>query len=331
MQHLPERKNIIQLHMRQNDVLFMADAQFTGAIKICRIGQKAHLRCSCIARHTADRLGGDRHDCIATGLVRRQIGRGKAREFRITCPFCLEYRRARGRVKFGRGKIGRYTGKFFRVGIGARAVEGGKFSFNIGFDLLQAGLMHQNLDARLIFIVTAAIAVIDAQNGGEIGQQVFAGQEVAHHLAHHRRAAQTAAGNHAVADLAPVVTDNSQADIMQQNGGAVIGGAGHRHLELARQIAIFGMGGRPLADQLGGRARILNFIRCRTGKMVGCDITDAVARRLNGVHLHLSQRLQNIRHVREFRPVELQVLACGEVAIATVPLIRNHGQLAHLV
>ena len=48
---------------------------------------------------------------------------------------------------------------------------------------------HQNFDARLVQIVAAALQVIDTQDRREVGQQVFARQELAHDLADDRGAA----------------------------------------------------------------------------------------------------------------------------------------------
>ncbi len=52
--------------------------------------------------------------------------------------------------------------------------------------------------------------------------------------------------------------------------------------------------------------------------MVGGHIADAVARRLDGVHLDRGEVGEDSRDVRQRRPVELDVLARGEVAVALV-------------
>ena len=64
--------------------------------------------------------------------------------------------------------------------------------------------------------------------------------------------------------------------------------------------------------------------------MIGGDVADAVARGLDGVHLDLGQRGQDVRHVLELDPVELDVLARREMAVAAVVLARDVGKLAQL-
>ena len=87
---------------------------------------------------------------------------------------------------------------------------------------------------------------------------------------------------------------------------------------------------RPLADQFCDRSRVRNFIRRSTGEMVGCDVADAVPAGLDGVHLHLCQGVQNVGYFTQLGPVELDVLAGGEMAVAFVELVGNVGQLVHL-
>ncbi len=48
------------------------------------------------------------------------------------------------------------------------------------------------------------------------------------------------------------------------------------------------------------------------------------------MHLDRGERVENIRHVLQLRPVELDVLARGEVAVALVPGLGDMGQHPHL-
>ena len=64
---------------------------------------------------------------------------------------------------------------------------------------------------------------------------------------------------------------------MKAHRRAVLGRGDDRDLELARQIAEFRMEGAPLAQQLGPRARIGDFVGSGTGILIGRDIADAVA------------------------------------------------------
>jgi hypothetical protein len=64
--------------------------------------------------------------------------------------------------------------------------------------------------------------------------------------------------------------------------------------------------------------------------VIGGDVADAVAGGLDGVHLHVRQLVEDIGDVGEPGPVELQVLAGGEVTGAAVVGPRDVGELAQL-
>ena len=86
------------------------------------------------------------------------------------------------------------------------------------------------------------------------------------------------------------------------------------------------MQARPLAQQLGDRPRIGQLVGRRTRPVIGRHIADAVAGGLDGMHLDLGQRGEDVGRVFELDPVELDVLAGGEMAVAAVPLLRDVGQ-----
>ena len=87
---------------------------------------------------------------------------------------------------------------------------------------------------------------------------------------------------------------------------------------------------RPLAQDLGIGPRIGDLVGGGAGKMVGGDVADAVAGGLDGVHLDAGEVGEDGRHVRQRRPVELDVLARGEMAVAPVVVagdVAEHAQL----
>ena len=96
----------------------------------------------------------------------------------------------------------------------------------LGLDLLaelvDAQRLHQDLDARLVDVVAAAVAVVDAQDRFEVRQQVRQRQELADHLADDRRAAEAAADEHLEADVAVRVALHVQADVVHLGGGAIL-------------------------------------------------------------------------------------------------------------
>ena len=112
--------------------------------------------------------------------------------------------------------------------------------------------------------------------------------------------------------------------------GAVLARRIDRNLEFARQKGEFGMKGRPLAQDFAIRTRIDQFIGGDTGKAIGCDVADAVPGSLDGVHFDAGEFAQNVRRGLEFRPVELHVVTCREMAVGAVVAAREIGELSEL-
>ena len=96
------------------------------------------------------------------------------------------------------------------------------FGLDLRAEHLGRQFLDQDLDARLVFVVAPAIAVVDAQHGVEVGQQMLPRQELADHRADDRRAAETAADQHAETDVALVVVLRLQADVVHLDRGAVL-------------------------------------------------------------------------------------------------------------
>src|SRR5690606_14293066 len=113
-----------------------------------------------------------------------------------------------------------------------------------GFDLVDVALafgLDEDLDARLVLVVAASPAVVDAHDGFEVIQDLLGRQEFADDGGNRRRAAHAAANLHFEAELALLVLDELQADVVPGRGRAVFGGTVDGDLELARQEGEFGM------------------------------------------------------------------------------------------
>jgi hypothetical protein len=77
-----------------------------------------------------------------------------------------------------------------------------------------------------------------------------------------------------------------------------------------------------------GRGSII--VGSDTGELVGRDVAHAVAGGLDGVHLDVGQFGQDLGHILDLRPVQLQVVARREMAVAAVVLAGDVTQLAQL-
>ena len=174
---------------------------------------------------------------------------------------------------------------------------------------LHAQCFHQNLDTGLVFVVAATELVVHTDDGIQVGQQVGFRQEAVDLFTQNRGTTQTTTNQYAETDLASIVLNDVQTDVMHGNRRTVMSRHGiHSDLELTRQEGKFRMEGRPLTDDLAVRARINQFFRNHTRVLVSGGVTDTVTTGLHGVHLHFSQVSQNLRHVFQGRPVELHVL-----------------------
>ncbi len=102
--------------------------------------------------------------------------------------------------------------------------------------------------------------IVDAQDRVEIVEKFSGWQELADRVSDHRRAALTTAHQDAETDLAVFVAYRLRADIVDQRGGAVGGGAGNGNLEFARQEREFRIQRRPLPQQFAPGAGVDDLV-----------------------------------------------------------------------
>ena len=198
-------------------------------------------------------------------------------------------------------------------------------------ELLDAEFVHQDLDARLVDVVAAAVLVVDAQDRLDIAQEIAAVHERLDRLGDERRAAEAAADQHLEPGLAFGVLVQAQADVVDLDRGAIMRGGGDRELELARQEGEFRMQRGVLPQQFGPDAGILDLAGRHAGPLVRGDVAGVVARGLHGVDADLGEIGQRIRQFGELDPVELDVLPRGEMAVAAVVAPRDMRQRAQLL
>ncbi|MND98090.1 hypothetical protein D3C80_904290 [compost metagenome] len=311
----------------------MGDADLAEAEALRPVRHRFHLYCGYVAgRRFRPRLGGEHHRGVARHLVRLQVARAPAGERRVPRQMAAE-----AQVGVVQARVGRRVeadGDPLVLGLGqlGRAVlQVLPFGLHLAGESLDAQRLDQDLDPRLVLVVAPPVAVVDPQDGLDVGQQVAPVQAVADLLAEDRRAPQAAAHQHAQAHFTGFVAVEVEADVVHLDRRAVFFGGAEGDLELARQEEELRVDGRPLAEDLGHRARVQQLVGGYPGKGFGGDVAHAVAGGLDGVHLHLGQLLEDVRHFGEFDPVELDVLPGGEVAVAAVVLAGDARQAAQLV
>ncbi len=241
VERLAQLRQVALGDMRQRQVLLVADADFAERIFVGEIGDRVHLLGGGVARRAADRLQRQRHDRIALHLVRSH---------RVLAP-ALEQRIMRGLLQLVRhvrqlfvGRIGEARAHLLDDGMIERQPAVAHLLpllVDLLGELLDAELVDQDLDARLVDVVAAAVLVVDAQDRLDIAQDVAAGHERLDGLGDERRAAEAAADQHLEAGLAVGILVQAQADVVDLDRGAVVLGGGDRDLELARQEREFRM------------------------------------------------------------------------------------------
>ena len=213
--------------------------------------------------------------------------------------------------------------------IQAERLDVGEFLFDLTTIFVGAEFVDKDLDARLVDIVAAAVAIVDAQAGLDITEQIVRRHKIANFRRDHRRPPHAAADEHAATKY-PVTLDQLDADIVQPHRSAVLGACDHRDLELARQIAEFGVKSAPLAKKFSPDARIGDFIGGGSGILVRGDVADAVPARLNCMHFDRRKLGEQVGTVLELDPVVLDILARCEMAVATVIFARDMPEHPHL-
>ena len=143
-----------------------------------------------------------------------------------------------------------------------------------------------------------------------------------------RGAAQATTGQDPAPDLPAGIGDQLNTDIVGVNRGPVFAAAAYGDLELAWQEGEFGMQGRPLPDDLAVGTGVFKFIGRHTGILVGGSVANTIATGLDGMHLYRGQLGQDIGHLLQARPVELDVLARAHMGVALVINARDLRQLA---
>ncbi len=87
----------------------------------------------------------------------------------------------------------------------------------------------------------------------------------------------------------------------------------------------------PLANDLAPDERIHDLVLRHACEMVRGDIAEGIARGLDRVHLHRRELGEDVGHPLELRPVQLQVLARAEVAVAAIVLTGDVRELSQLL
>ncbi len=141
----------------------------------------------------------------------------------------------RARRQVGRREIGHDALALFLGQVDRALVRRLPIGLDVLAEFVDAELVDQDLDARLVDVVAAAVQIVHAQDRLDVGEQMLLRQIRPDLLPDIGRAAHAAADQHAEAVLAVRPAHDLQADIVEGDGRAVFRRAGDGDLELARQ------------------------------------------------------------------------------------------------
>ena len=206
-----------------------------------------------------------------------------------------------------------------------------KFFLDLAGIFFLAEFVDEDLDPSLVLVVAPAVAVVDAQAGLGIADQVLSRDEVADFRSDHRGAAHAAADEEFRAQFARVIVDQLDTDIVQAHGCPVGVAGDHSEFEFPGEIGKFRVKAGPLPQQFCPRTRIGDFVGGSAGELVGGNVADAIAAGLDRVHLDRGQVGENIGGIGQLDPVILNILAGGEMTIVTIIFARDMGEHVHLL
>ena len=173
-----DSRNVGLAHMRQHQILLVADADFVMAVLFGQISDQTHLVCGGVARRPANGFQRNRDNAIGRIAVFGHIGFDKGAQHRVG----LECFLIGLRTHIVENRRLEPSGDAFDQFVG-RMLELTGNAFECGFGLfaefVQPALMQQDLDTRLVFVVAAASQIVDLKDRFQIGQQITLRQEVA--------------------------------------------------------------------------------------------------------------------------------------------------------
>ena len=197
-------------------------------------------------------------------------------------------------------------------------------------DPLGAPVGHEELQAGVV--AGPPVAVVAEEPGDpcpDVGHQVHL-DEGAEALAEVRVRTEAPAGPEVEAGRAVVAADADEGDVVDLVLGALLGAAGDRGLELAREVLVLGIADEALMRGQESGRRIEQLPRVDARQRAPDHRTGAVTACLARRETHAFDRVEDPRHVLDADPVELDVLAVGHVRDVPPEALRDPGDRAEL-
>src|SRR5712691_7879453 len=177
---LPQRVQIGQLHVGKDQVLLVGYAQLAERIAVGEVCDFFHLLDGDIAGRHSGLLQGQRHRGITRFLVRMDVALVPVRERPLGRKRSFEPGIGRRQPQVARARKPAFDADDL-LGDERRwaVLQVRPFSIDFLAEFLGAALFHQDLDARLVDVVAPSVAVVDPQDGLDVGEQMPPGQKFA--------------------------------------------------------------------------------------------------------------------------------------------------------
>ncbi len=125
--------------------------------------------------------------------------------------------------------------------------------------------------------------------------------------------------------------DGGEADVVDLGVGAPEGAAGDGDLELAREVVEVGVGGEDVGDFYGEGGAVDELVGIEAGEGAAGDVADDVSAGALGGEADLGELVDDVDEGLEGEPVELDVLAGGDVGEVAGVLLGDLADDAELV
>ena len=136
---------------------------------------------------------------------------------------------------------------------------------------------------------------------------------------HPRPVGEPSADEQVEADGAVVEAGRPQADVVDLGLGAVVAAARDAELELPRQVGVLPVAGEEVRDLASDRRCVEDLVGVDAGDRAAEDVAGRVPARLHRRDPDLLEQGPDLGHVSDPDPVQLDVLAGREVAVAVAP------------
>ena len=195
----------------------------------------------------------------------------------------------------------------------------GRSRGKLGPEGLRAELLDQVTHPGRPPVLPVAQLTEDLRDRPRDLDRLIGGDEHVDVAPHPRTVRETSPDEQVEADRAVVKARWPEADVVYLRLSAVLETAGDAELELAGQVGVLTIAREKLRDLPDDRGCVEGLVCIDARDRAAEDVAGGIAAGLHGGDPHLLEQRPDTRHIRDVDPVQLHVLARGEIAVAVTP------------